>query len=347
MAQVKEATKKEIKEFESMSMAEFRANTLAKTPFLIEGFFVEDGTSITFAKVGVAKSSFLRQLAYSVATGQPFLGKQVVHSGPVLYMYLEDSGPQTRSHFDALGVRDCDPIRILRAEDLADCVARLEKTIQENPHAVLIIIDPLFKFVTVRDNMNYSETNRALKFIHDMARKYGIHIAMATHATKKEYFENCLDNCLGSTAITGAVDDRIWLHKDSRGNRFIQTVLRDGEYNIPDTALTFDPKRKALSLGTSVADAKELDRENTKTKIKAAILRCVMDSPNGCTREMLHQAVEGKAKSINKYADELADCHTFTRTGEGTKTSPFWYTMNTLETQQVVAPVTSVASAVN
>ena len=107
------------------------------------------GLSVLSAKPKVGKSTFARCLALAVATGEPFLDCATAQ-GPVIYLALEEKRSEVRRHFADLGATGEEEIYVHAASAPQEAVLELcQVTRQKLP--VLVVIDPLFKFVRIRD----------------------------------------------------------------------------------------------------------------------------------------------------------------------------------------------------
>jgi len=84
--------------------------------------------------------------------------------GPVIYLALEEKRQEVRDHFRALGATPADAIYLMCEPAPADALVRLRREAEQR-RPVLIIIDPLFKFVRVpRDGGNdYATMTAALE----------------------------------------------------------------------------------------------------------------------------------------------------------------------------------------
>jgi hypothetical protein len=81
---------------------------------------------------------------------------------------------------------------------------------------VLAIVNPLPKFIRVKDDCNYAELTAELEPLLSLARETGVAVVACHHVGKGE--RSAGDEVLGSTAIFGAVDtllvQRRYMEKD-------------------------------------------------------------------------------------------------------------------------------------
>lgn len=171
------------------------------------------GLSILSAKPKVGKSTFARCLALSVSTGESFLDCSTT-KGPVIYLALEEKRGEVRRHFADLGATGDEEIYIHAASAPQEAVLEL-CALTKQIHPVLVVIDPLFKFVRIRDEKAYAEVCNAIEPLLTLARESGAHVLLSHHSGKMERAD-ATDSILGSTAIFGAVDTAIILKKGDR-----------------------------------------------------------------------------------------------------------------------------------
>ena len=242
------------------------------------------GLSVVSAKPKVGKSTFARCLALAVATGDLFLDCATT-KGPVIYLALEEKRGEVRRHFADLGATGEEEIHVHAASAPQQAVLELcELTKRIRP--VLIVIDPLFKFVRIRDEKAYAEVCNAIEPLLTLARESGAHVLLSHHSGKMERAD-ATDSILGSTAIFGGVDTAIILKKADR-YRTVQSCQRYGT-DWPELVLNFDPTERSLSLGVERSEAEA-------GRIGEAIAVYLAGSDEPQTRIQIEAHVEGKTK---------------------------------------------------
>ena len=155
-----------------------------KVSWLVADKLPAGGLSVLSAKPKVGKSTLARCLALAVATGEAFLGCQTAQ-GPVIYLALEEKRSQVRRHFAYLGATGEEPIQVHCAAAPKDAMPELCKLVAELK-PLLVIIDPLFKFVRVADEKAYAETCQAIEPLLTLARGTGAHVMLVHHSGKAE-----------------------------------------------------------------------------------------------------------------------------------------------------------------
>src|SRR6185312_3317450 len=142
-----------VQAFEFKSIKDLFDMPQESVPWLVEGLLPAFGMSALVGKPKKGKSTLARQLCVAVAQGKKFLERDTTQSS-VFYVALEEKPTEVISHLRLLGATSTDQIRILcGAVSRRDAVARLSAALSDCQPDVkqLVIIDPLFKFLNVRD----------------------------------------------------------------------------------------------------------------------------------------------------------------------------------------------------
>jgi hypothetical protein len=135
----------------------------------------------------------------------------------------------------------------------------------------LVIVDPVFKLVRVRDSSDYAELTRELEPVIELARKTDCHIALTHHLGKM--VREGGDDLLGSTAIFGAVDTLVLMRRLKDNTRTLMTIQRYGK-DLPDTAVPLDEASGLINLGAPIS---ELKLAEAKAKVLEALAKFVAD----------------------------------------------------------------------
>lgn len=200
--------------------------TKNKLDWLVSGLLTRGGLSILVGAPKSGKSTLVRQLSRSVTRGETFLNRHT-KQGKVLILALEEQAEVLNEQFRALGVNKEDQIyihvgRIVTDEAAEDLYAA---TLDFEPD--LIIIDTLMLFCKTQNINDYSEMNKKLEELRDIARRSNAHV-MCIHHQNKSRENYGTSTILGSAAIHGAVDNAIIFNKDG-ARRSIQTSQRAGK----------------------------------------------------------------------------------------------------------------------
>ncbi len=297
--------------FDLTGLADLMAEPKEEASSLVDGMLPAAGTSVLVAKPKVGKTTMARQLAVSVARGQPFLGRATT-AGPVIYLALEEKRAEVREHFRAMGASGED-IHVHCGSSPRDGVAKLRR-LAERIRPALIIVDPLFRMARVDDANNYAQVSAALEPLMAIARETGAHILFVHHAGKGERSGG--DSILGSTAILGTVDTAILMRR-GESCRTVRTMQRYGA-DLEETVLEFDAETRTVSLGKSKEEVDERGLADEMLEVLQG-----KDAP--LTEEKLLAEAEGKTGAKRTALRQLVKEGKVERLGEGKRGSPFLY----------------------
>jgi hypothetical protein len=290
-----------------VGLGELLSRPVVPVDYVWQERLVAGTASIAASKPKVGKSTLGRNLALAVARGESFLGLPVKR-GPVLYFALEERAEDVAADFRAMGADGSEDIQIADAASVLEMV-----TILQDKKPVLLVVDPLFRLVRVRDGNSYSEIYAALGPLIDIARKTGTHILCLHHSSKMSK-SDAIDAPIGSTALGGAVSTLIVMRR-TESYRTLQTVQRIGE-DLPETVLRFDPATRRLSLG-GLRESAEV--ASLGTAILAALANKPMSEPE------IGDAVQAKTYLKRKALREMTRQGKIIRSGSGKRGDPFEY----------------------
>jgi len=296
--------------FKLMNFVDFLDKPDGELDWLVDGWMAVGGTSTVVAKPKVGKSTFARNLSLSVARGSNFLGRRT-EQGPVIYLALEETERRVREQFRRIGATVEESIYIYVGPTPAQLFEEIlphMKSIQPK----LLVLDPLFRAVRVKDSSAYAEVTNALDPILRLAASTGCHVLAPHHAGKQA--REAVDSALGSTAIAGTFDSIFVLNKRD-DTRTIEVVLREGD-PIPKTVLSMESETERISLAGSVEEA---DLE----KIGEAILEVTADV--WLSEPEITEAVEGATARKRRVVRELVKTGRLTREGTGKRGDPYAY----------------------
>jgi hypothetical protein len=290
-----------------VELGDLLSRPVVPVDWILQERLAAGSVSIVASKPKVGKSTLARNLALAIARGEPFLGWPVKH-GTVLYLALEERSEDVAADFRALGADGSEDILLADAGTALDVV-----TILRERKPVLLVVDPLFRLLSVRDEKAYAEMYGALGPLIDIARQTGTHILCLHHSSKLAKAE-AIDAPIGSTALGGAVSTLLVMRRTDT-YRTLQTVQRIGE-DLPETVLQFDAATKRLSLGGS--------RENAEVQdVAAKILACLDTSL--LTEPEINVAIEGRNSCKRRALRELTEQGKIVRSGTGKRGDPYHY----------------------
>lgn len=272
------------------------------------------GDSLMVAKPKVGKSTWARCLCLKVSRGDDFMGRKTAQ-GSVFYLALEEKRAEVRRHFRAMGARSDDPIFVFCAASPDDGLAQLREAMKsEKP--VLVVVDPLFRFVRVKDGNDYAAVTNALEPLHNLARESGAHVMAVHHMGKGDRQGG--DAVLGSTALFAAVDTLLIMKRSDRF-RTLSSIQRYGT-DLEEITLSYDEETRTLSAGVARAEADQ-------TEAVKVILEFLATQPEPVEESTIHDSVEGRKKVMVKALRQAVKDGTIIRTGAGKKNDTYRYSV--------------------
>ena len=188
-----------------------------KKDIIVEDLMISNGVYLLVSHPKVGKSMFAQQLAFSLTTGEDFLGFKVKPSH-VLYVTTEGDLNQLDTRYNLMNLHPViDKLHIIDRDDTPDFYIRDIKneihglTYDKKP--LFVIIDMLkdIKFDTNYDINNYQEINDVVfRKLKELCRDYNLTILVTHHLNKR-------DDTMGSVGLNADVDGIIKL-KESRND---------------------------------------------------------------------------------------------------------------------------------
>jgi hypothetical protein len=237
----------------------------------------------------------------------------------VLYLALEERMEDIVADFRAMGADGTEQIQIHASTAPQNAILVLADLVRALQPA-LVVGDPLFRMLHVRDEKAYAEVYAALGPLIDAARDSGTHILL-THHAGKAVRSDAIDSPLRSTAIGGAVATLIHLRRTD-AYRLIQTVQRVGT-DRPETVLSFDKDSRNIFLGST-------KHESDSLKIEQEIAR-FLHAVQEKTEEEILAGVEGRTQNLRPALRNLVVRGEVLRHGAGKKNGAFRYSISRSE----------------
>lgn len=200
--------------------------------WLVESVWGKSAVGIVGGQPKCMKSWFGLEMAVSIATGTPCLGRFAVKEpGPALVFLAEDALPNVRDRIEGLCHRrsrridDLDLFVItepvLRLDD-EGCRERLERTV-ERYAPKLLLLDPLIRLHRLSEN-DSQEISGLLGHLREIQRRHGVSVALVHHASKRHRAHpgqslrgsSDLHAWTDTTAILVRKDDRVALTLEHR-----------------------------------------------------------------------------------------------------------------------------------
>ncbi|MDP3983663.1 MAG: AAA family ATPase [Acidimicrobiia bacterium] len=163
-----------------------------ETLWLIEDLWLREGVGLLGAPPKHFKTWLASDIAFSVATGTPALGRyRVCEPGAVLFFGAEDSSPSLRTRFDCLAqsrglsvegiplyLLDINSLRLENPKHLR----RLEATLDEH-RPRLLVLDPLVRVACVDEN-SAAEVSTVLGSLRELQRRFHVAVLLVHHTRK-------------------------------------------------------------------------------------------------------------------------------------------------------------------
>lgn len=192
-------------------------NKSIKKDIIVENLMISNGVYLLVSHPKVGKSMFAQQLAFSLTTGEDFLGFKVKPSH-VLYITTEGDINQLNDRFKLMNLKpNVNKLHIIDIDDIPDFYIRdIERDIYEltfDKEPLFIIMDMFkdIKFDTSYDLNNYQEINDVVfRKLKELCRKYNATLLVTHHLNKR-------DETMGSVGLNADVSGIIKL-KESKNN---------------------------------------------------------------------------------------------------------------------------------
>ncbi len=202
-------------------------NKTIKKDIIVENLMISNGVYLLVSHPKVGKSMFAQQLAFSLTTGEDFLGFKV-NPSHVLYITTESDINQLNNRFKLMNLNiNVDKFHVIDSDDISDFYIRdIERDIHEltfNKEPLFVIMDMFkdIKFDTSYDLNNYQEVNDVVfRKLKDLCKKYNITLLVTHHLNKR-------DETMGSVGLNADVSGIIKL-KESKNNYNKLTLFYKG-----------------------------------------------------------------------------------------------------------------------
>jgi hypothetical protein len=188
-------------------------NKTIKKDIIVENLMISNGVYLLVSHPKVGKSMFAQQLAFSLTTGEDFLGFKV-NPSHVLYITTEGDINQLQDRFKLMNLKpNIDKLHIIDCDDISDFYIRdIERDIHEltfegKPLFVIMDMFKDIKFDTNYDLNNYQEINDVVfRKLKDLCRKYNVTLLVTHHLNKR-------NETMGSVGLNADVSGIIKLRE--------------------------------------------------------------------------------------------------------------------------------------
>ncbi len=235
---------------------------------------ISKGLVVLSAKSKMGKSWLALQLAVAVANGSDFLGFNTKQGG-VLYIDLENAEPIAQSRLAIVlnGAEPPDALTIINDYSTMNdtFLTDLTEYLEEHKDTALVIVDVFQKIKTPKKSgqTDYEDIYENFTPLKEVAEKYDISLMLVMHNRKMTDATDPFANILGSTAIMGASDEVLVIHKKDRHDEdstlsITGRTVQEGEYSI-----RFN---KPLCKWEMLGDAEEIRKNRLKNEYESSAL---------------------------------------------------------------------------
>lgn len=276
--------------------AELPSMEIPPIDFLVQGL-VPEGLSIIGGAAKTGKTYLLLQLAVSLASGTPFLNREVPKKRRVLYYYLEGGRRQVKTRFEELYGAEFSPLAGLifvhRFPRLGSGgLSVLEQHIEKHrPDVVIFDTWQLIRTPVNGKATAYEKEYAELALIRgQIMAKFGVSVFLAHHL--KQFRRGDITDPMsmfnGSAAISGAVDTAMIMFRERFSETATLSVLgRD----IGDTAIELVQKKP---MGWKESEDGGSIRLVGNTELQQQIISALESHPDGLTARELAKRLPGE-----------------------------------------------------
>jgi DNA-binding transcriptional regulator YhcF (GntR family) len=267
-----------------------------------------EGLTLLAGKPKLGKSWLALSVALSIAAGGVALGAQPVAKGDVLYLALEDNARRLQARARRLLASMTEtPSNLEFALDWPRLgeggKAYLEEYLKAHPDLRLVVIDTWARVAPPsgeRRCSQYEGDYESLTPLKRLADTYHVSI-LAVHHLRKTGSSDVLDEIIGSTGVTGAVDGTMILKRDrGQTDATLFVTGRDVERE-QQLALSFDA---TTALWTLVGNAEEL----CCTRARQEILDLLREQgPDGMSAREIAEALEKNYHTTRSLLRKMED----------------------------------------
>src|SRR6266571_6790368 len=267
-----------------------------------------EGLTLLAGKPKLGKSWQALSVALSIAAGGIALGAQPVTKGDVLYLALEDNARRLQARARRLLASMSEtPSNLEFALDWPRLgeggLAYLEEYLKAHPQLRLVVIDTWARVAPPsgeRRCSQYEGDYESLTPLKRLADTYHVSI-LAVHHLRKTGSSDVLDEIIGSTGVTGAVDGTMILKRDRGQTEATLFVTGRDVEREQQLALSFDA---TTALWTVVGNAEDL----RCTRARQEILDLLREQgPDGMNPREIAEALEKNYHTTRSLLRKMED----------------------------------------
>ena len=281
--------------------------------WLIEGLWVEGGVGLIGGAPKSAKSWLALEIAVSVASATPCLGRfRVERPGSVLLYAAEDAAAIVRSRLEGLVAHrglalETLLIHVITAEslrlDLERDQRRLEQTI-ELLRPALLVLDPFVRLHRIDEN-SAGEVSFVLAYLRGLQRAFDLAVVVVHHARKNGSAESPGQTLRGSTDFHAWGDVNLYMRR--RGTEELVLTIEHRCAPSPDPLglrlCDDDPDAVHLKV---VGSPPAIPVSQPPADLEAQVLAAITAShPTSLTRSALRQKLRLRNQRIGEVLGRL------------------------------------------
>lgn len=306
----------------AVPFSKFSRKKLRKPEWLVENIWQEGTYGMIAGEPKTYKSIQATDLALSITTGIPFLGRYKVNkTGAVMYIQEENNEQTIQDRLFKIahekGVLSSSatewslppeiPLYLSNNTGIdlttEESRARIEQSINEI-RPLLIIFDPLYMMMGNVDENSATEVSDILKWLTSLRNKYGTGVLICHH------YKKASGDTRGGQRIRGTSSFHAWVESALyvKTTKTEHTVKLEREFRafqaIGDIELTFELGEPGELYYKVIVDDTKTESKNTKSEIcKEDIMNTLAKSPR--TFGELKTITGITRRALRKYLDEL------------------------------------------
>jgi hypothetical protein len=292
--------------------------------WLIHSIWAHSGVGIIGGAPKCCKSWLGLDMAVSVASGTPCLGRFAVEDpGPVLVYLAEDALPAVRSRIAALCAQRRLELEHLEAFvvtapllrlDVKQDQQRLRRTIAAlQPR--LLLLDPLIRLHRLDENSS-ADISGLLGYLRDLQRSFGTAIVLVHHVGKKQHAQPG-QALRGSSDLHAFGDSNAYLVR--RHNTITLTLAHRAAK--PHDPIALELRSRADGTATHLEVVARLE-PSSEGSLEARLVRLLQKTHEPLPRTAIRNKLKVNNQNLGKALALLQQRRVITRTSAGWTTSP-------------------------
>lgn len=235
---------------EVTSFLDFKDDPFMKIDYLIDGLLAREDLFIFNGKAKSGKSTSLMNMAVSLATGIPFVGRRCQRVN-VLYVAMEDKDSTVKNRVktlcDRLGVNPGRNLSFVFRDSLIknsketaylDAIKMIlakNKEEAENGNPMLkytvVFLDPMYYLGSSIDENSSKEMGKMIRSIRQLGLTFGLTVVLSTHAKKGSIVDlSAVESTAGSSQVSRIGEAYVSLAPHEKdGYSIARFTLRDGK----------------------------------------------------------------------------------------------------------------------